>query len=227
MAHSFKLAAAAASMAIAAVGLASPAVAQRGSAAATTNVAVADPDAVIQQSAAFTVATQQIQTTYAAQITNLNTRRQALITELQPLETAVRTEQARSPQNAAALTAAENAYRTRAAAAQQELSTLQAPIELAVTYVREQISLRLNEAIQAAVTARRIDVLVSDGAVIWNAPAANLNSAIVTELNRLVPNAQIVPPQGYQPGQLLRAQQQAQATAAGQPAAPAAQPQTR
>lgn len=226
MAHTFKAAAIAASILLA--GAATPALAQRAAAAPTINVAVADPDAVIQGSAAFTLAAQQVQTTYAPQITNLNTRRQALITELQPLETAVRTEQGRTPQNATALAAAENAYRTRAAAAQAELNTLQAPIELAIAYVREQITLRLGDAVQAAVAARRVDVLVSDGAVLWNAPAANLNAAIITELNRLVPNVQIVPPAGYQPGQLLRAQQQAQATTpAATPTVPAAQPQTR
>ena len=69
-------------------------------------------------------------------------------------------------------------------------------------------------------------ILLATGAGM--APNANINAAVVTEINRLVPNVQIVPPQGYLPGQLLRAQQQAQQTAPGlPPPAPAAQPQSR
>ena len=181
-------------------------------------VATADVDAAVQQSAAFTAAVPLIQTTYAAQIQARATRATALQTELQGLGAVAQGEQARSPQNAAALTAAINAYQTRQAAAQQELQTLSAPIDLAVTYVREQITLKLSDAVRAATTARRVDVLLSNEAVVWRADTADITSAVVAELNRLVPSAQVVPPAGYQPGQLLRAAQAAPA------AAPAAAP---
>lgn len=211
---------------------ASPALAQNRPAAPPV-VATADVDAAVQQSAAFTTAITQMQTTYAAQITARNTRAQALQTELQALQTAAVTEQNRQPRNATAYQAAVTAFQTRQNAAQQELRTLSQPIDLAIAYVREQITLRLAEAVRAATTARRVDVLLTNEGVIWRNDSADMTAAIVTELNRLVPNVQIVPPQGYEPGALLRAQQ---AQAAGQPAAPGApaaptpppvQPQTR
>ncbi len=211
---------------------ASPALAQNRPAAAPV-VATADVDGAVQQSAAFTTAITQMQTTYAPQIAARNTRAQALETELRTLQTAAVTEQNRTPRNQTAYQAAVTAFQTRQNTAQQEMRTLSQPIDVAIAYVREQITLRLAEAVNAATTARRVDILLNNEAVIFRSPTADMTAAIVTELNRLVPTVQIVPPAGYEPGALLRAQQ---AQAAGQPAVPGApaaptpppvQPQTR
>lgn len=185
-------------------------------------VASADIDGAIQQSAAFTAAVTQIQTTYAQQIAARATRAQALQTELQGLNAVYQGERARTPQNATALQQAQTALQTRQQAAQTELQQLSQPIDLAVTYVREQITLKLADAIRAATTAKRVDVLLSNEGVIWRADAVDITSQVVMEINRLVPggSVQIVPPAGYEPGQLLRAQQAAAAAAA--PATPAA-----
>jgi Skp family chaperone for outer membrane proteins len=215
---------------IAAVALTAPAVAQRGAAAAPagTVVAVADVDVAVQQSAAWASATAQIRTTYAPQIANLEARRTALQTQLQTLGQTVQTEQARTPANQTAVNNAITAYQNAERAAQAELQQLSAPIDQSVAYVREQISLRLSEAVRTAATARRVDIVLTDGAAIWQADATNINTEIVRELNRLVPTVQIVPPAGYQPGALIRAaQQQAQGAAPAAPAPAAAQPQSR
>jgi Skp family chaperone for outer membrane proteins len=223
----FKSAAMIAALA-AATAISSPALAQRGGAAAAAPVVViADVDAAVQQSAAFTTAVSQIQTTYAPQIQNLNTRRQALQGELQTLFQAAQAAQAATPRNEQAVQTAIREFQTRQQAAEREIGELNAPIELAVAYVQEQITLRMNEAVTAARTARRADIVLTRGAAIQVADSANITPAIVAELNRLVPNVQIVPPQGYEPGSLVRAaQQQAAAAAAGTPA-PAATPETR
>lgn len=202
-----------------------PAFAQsRTAAPAAPSVATANIDGAIQGTTAFTAAVTQIQTSYAPQIQNRATRAQALQTELQTLGATVQAEQARQPQNATALQNAITAYRTRETAAQQELQQLSAPIELAVTYVREQITLKLQDAVNAVTTARRIDMLVNSDAVFWNNANADLTQAITAELNRLVPSVQAVPPAGYQPGMLLRAQAQAAAPAVPAVPAPAAAP---
>jgi len=218
------MALAAASLAATGALLATPAAAQRNAAAAAPVVVVANIDGAVQQSAAFQAAVAQIQTTYAAQIQNLNTRRTALQTELQTLYQAVQAEQAREPRNQQALETAARNFQTRQQAAEQEIGQLNAPIELAVAYVQEQITMRMDEAVTAARTARRADIVLTDGAAVWSGPNADLTPAIVTELNRIVPNVQIVPPQGYQPGSLMRAAQQ-QAAGAQQAATP--QPESR
>lgn len=227
MITNFKSAALVAALA-AATAFSTPALAQRGGAAtAAPVVVVADVDAAVQQSAAFTTAVAQIQTTYAPQIQNLNTRRQALQGELQTLFQAAQAAQAATPRNEQAVQTAIREFQTRQQAAEREIAELNAPIELAVSYVQEQITLRVNEAVTAARTARRADIVLTRGAAIQVSESANITPAIVAELNRLVPNVQIVPPQGYEPGSLMRAaQQQAQAAAAGTPA-PAATPETR
>lgn len=227
MITNFKSAALVAALA-AATAFSTPALAQRGGAAtAAPVVVVADVDAAVQQSAAFTTAVTQIQTTYAPQIQNLNTRRQALQGELQTLFQAAQAAQAATPRNEQAVQTAIREFQTRQQAAEREIAELNAPIELAVSYVQEQITLRVNEAVTAARTARRADIVLTRGAAIQVSESANITPAIVAELNRLVPNVQIVPPQGYEPGSLMRAaQQQAQAAAAGTPA-PAATPETR
>ena len=150
-----------------------------------------------------------------------------LQTELQTLFQAAQTAQAATPPNEQNVQNAIRAFQTAQQAAEREIATLNAPIELAVSYVQEQITLRMNEAVTAARTARRADIVLTRGAAIQVADSANITPAIVVELNRLVPNVQIVPPQGYEPGSLMRAQQQQAAAAAAGTPAPAATPETR
>lgn len=206
-------------------GVTTVAAAQNRNTAPVNSVAAVNVDAAVQTSAAFAAAVTQIQTTYAAQIQARDARAQALQAELQTLGAAAQAEQARAPQNATALQAAITAYRTRQQSAQQEMQTLTQPIELAVTYVREQITLQLSQAVRDAAAARGVSLLVNSESVVWRADTADITSQVVTELNRLVPNVQIVPPQGYEPGMLLRAQQNNAANPAATP--PAAAPQSR
>lgn len=228
MTNTLKLMASAAAMSLAAVAVATPAVAQRNAApAAGASYGVLDAEQAVETSAAMNTARTQIQTTYAAQIQAYQTRAQALQTELQPLRTAAETEAQRNPRNNQAYTTAVQAFQTRAQAAQAELAQLSAPFELAVQYAREQVALRLREAVTAATTARRVNIVLTEQAVAWNDPSVDITSAVTAELNRLIPSVQITPPQGYQPGDLSRQAAAAQ-QAAQQPAAPAAQqPQSR
>ena len=234
MTKTFTRAALAASVAAAAM-LAAPASAQRNRdaappAPAAPIVVVADTDGAIQASNAYQVAMQQMQATYAPQLQQLQARRAALQTELQTLYTAVETEQNRTPQNRTALEAAARAFQQRQQSAEAEIQQIGAPLDLARSYIIEQITLQMSTAVNTARTARGANMVVRRDAVIFANEAANITPAIVAELNRLVPNVQIVPPQGYEPGQLINAQQQAAAAAApaaGTPAPAPAQPETR
>ena len=231
MTSTFKTAALAATAAVAL--LAAPASAQRNRDAAAVPAApivvVADTDGAIQASNAYQVAMQQMQATYAPQLAELQTRRTALQAELQTLYTTVETEQNRTPQNRTALETAARNFQARQAAAEQEIQRIGAPLELARQYVIEQITLQMTPAVNTARTARGANLVLRRESVIYANETANITPAIVAELNRLVPNVQIVPPQGYEPGQLIAAQQAAAnpAAAAATPAPATPQPETR
>jgi Skp family chaperone for outer membrane proteins len=226
------------SAAAAAALTATPTMAQRGgnTAQPVPVVVVANTDAAVVNSNAYRVAVQQIQQTYGPQIQAAQARNTAIQAELQALRQTAITERDRQPRNEAAFRAAVTALQTREQAAEQEMQRLTAPIQLAQEYAAEQVSLRMAEAFEAARRARGATIVLRADAVLTADDAANITPAIVTELNRLVPNVQIVPPQGYQPGSLIRAAQQQAAAqqqgaaAPGTPAptpAPATQPQTR
>ncbi|MBL0768169.1 OmpH family outer membrane protein [Sphingopyxis sp. XHP0097] len=206
---------------------AAPAVAQARA------VAVADVRAAAGRSNAFTVATQQIETTYKATIDQQQTRGQTLQAELNVLVAKYNEEVKKTPANQAAIQAAGKAVQDKRQAASAELGQIGAPVDLAIAYVEDQISLRMNEAIKAAMTAKKVDLLVNPEAVIARENNVDITDAVVTELNRILPNVSITPPAGYQPGQLVQQRNQQlmdQARAAQGAAAPAptgSQPTTR
>ena len=173
-------------------------------------VAVADVRVAAARSNAFTTASQQIETTYKAQIDQQTTRAQTLQAEVNVLIAKYNEEAKKSPQNQTALQAAGKAVQDKRQAAQTELGQIGAPVELAIAYVEDQISVRMMDAVKAAMTARRIDLLLQPNAVIRREESTDITDAIVVELNRILPNVSIAVPAGYQPGQLVeQANQQA------------------
>jgi len=203
---------------IAAAALAAPMTIAGQAHAQARSIAVVDQQRAIGESNAFKTAMTQIQTTYKAQLDQLNTRRAALEAEMKPLVTAY--ENAAKAPNAteASVRPSMTALQNKNNAANQELARIGQPIELARAYVVEQIALKMDDALKATMTARNIDLLLVPGATVSYQPAADITTALTAELNRLVPSAQIVPPAGWRPGQ-------AQQPAAGAPAAAPQQPQ--
>lgn len=213
----------ASALAIAALSV-SPMVAAPAAAQAKS-VALADVRAAAAKSNAFTVATQQIETTYKAQIDQQNTRGQTLQAEMNVLIAKYNEESKKTPQNQTALQAAAKAVQDKRQAANAEIAQIGAPVELAIAYVEDQISVRMNEAIKAAMTAKRVDLLLNPDAILAREPSVDITDAVVAELNRILPNVSIAVPAGYQPGQLVqqRNQQLMDAARSAQPAtAPAA-----
>jgi Skp family chaperone for outer membrane proteins len=193
--------------------------------AGAQTVAVANPEGAVGNSKAWAAARTQIETTYKAQLDQANARREAVGRELQPLVTAFNTARAAPNANQAALQTQAQAIQTREQAAQAELSRLTAPAQRAQAYAIEQISARLNDAVQAVVRSRNVTMLVRPDAVLFANPTADVTAAITTELDRLVPSVSTTPPANWQPGQ----QQQGAAPAAAPAATPArpAQPSGR
>ena len=208
----------ASALAIATLSSVSPLVAAPAAAQSRTGIAVADLEGASRKSSAMTTAVSQVQTTYKAQIDQYNSRAATLQAELDVLTARMREEAAKPTPNQTTLQAMNKERQDKSAAAQRELGQIEQPYALAMAYAQEQVQLRLNDAVKAAMTAKKVDLLLNPEGVLARENNADITDAIVTELNRLVPTVSIAAPAGYQPGQLL---QNAARAAQGTPAAPA------
>ncbi len=193
-----KAAAFAAGVVLAPTLIAAPAVAQ---VAAGQSVAVVNPDAAVVQSAAFKAAATQIQTTYKTQITAFQTRQTALSTELAPLRTEIEGLQRNPGTPKATLDAKIAAFQGKAQAAQTELQRMTASFARPEAYAKEQIGDKIEAALKAAMTAKKVNLVLSPDAVVAAQGGADLTPDVITQLNALVPSVSITPPANWQPGQ--------------------------
>jgi Skp family chaperone for outer membrane proteins len=168
---------------------------------ALAQVAVADLEGAVAQSAAFQAAEGQIKTMYKTQIDAFNARQQALATQLKPLQTEIETLQRNPATPQATLQAKANAFRTQQQNAQVELQRLATPFGRPTAYAQAQVSEKLSDAVKAAMTGKSVKVIVQPDSTIAFAPDANLTPDIVTQLNTLVKTVSITPPANWQPGQ--------------------------
>ncbi|MGK6319905.1 OmpH family outer membrane protein [Sphingomonas sp. DT-204] len=188
------------------VALVAPAAAQ------VAGIAVANPEAAVARSRAWTAAQQQIQTTYKAQIDQAEARRKAIQAELQPLYAKFEADRKANAAQATLRTQAQT-IQTRETAGNQELARLTAPAQRAQAYALEQIQAQLAPAVTAATTRKNVQLLLRPDAALFAQPATDITADVTAELDRLVPSVSITPPANWQPGQ--------QQAAAGAPAAAA------
>jgi Skp family chaperone for outer membrane proteins len=199
-----------------AAGLAlSTAIAAAPASAQVNSLGVANLDAAVQRSTAWTTAMTQMQTTYKATIDQLNTRETAIRAELKPLADKLQSDAKAPNPNQQSLQTQYTTLQQRQNAAQQELAKIGQPVARARAYVEEQIVAKLDDALRAAMTRKNVSLVVRPEAALSYQPAADITADVTTELNRLVPSVSITPPANWQPG----GQQ-----AAGQQPAPAATP---
>jgi Skp family chaperone for outer membrane proteins len=215
------LLASAAVAALAIVGAAQPALAAPKAAPAAASgpigingIAFANLDAAVANSNAFQAAQQQRPTTYKAQIDQVTARKAAVTAQLQPLvekfqkDRAANAPPAQLQQEYAAIQQIQDS-------ANQEFQKTLAPVTLSETYVTEQISEKLQTAVQAAMSKNGVTVLLAPQAVL--VPGTNnsfdLTPAVIAELNTLIPSATLVPPAGWEPREVR--DQRAQAAAQG------------
>lgn len=184
-----------------AAALATPATLFAASAQAqVSGIAVVDPDAAIGNSNAWKAAQTQLQATYKTQIDQAEARRKAITAELQPLVTKFQADQ-KANVAAATLQSEAQAIQTKEQAGNAELGRLTAPFLRARTYVAEQIQAQLKAAIDAAAARKKASIVLTPNDVAHLDPAGDMTADVTTELNRLVPSANITPPAGWQPGQ--------------------------
>jgi Skp family chaperone for outer membrane proteins len=187
--------------------------------AAVSGIAVANLDAAIVNSDAFRVASQQRQTTYKASYDQADTRAKQLEAQLKPMADKFQADRAANKPEAA-LVPQYQAIQQLQERGKQEIQQILLPVALSEAYVNEQIGDKLDQAVQAAMTKKGVTLVLQPQAVLARANSYELTPAIITELNTLVPTAQLVPPQGWLP----REMREQRAAAQGQPAASAAQP---
>jgi Skp family chaperone for outer membrane proteins len=180
---------------------AAPAMFAANAQAQVAGIAIANPEAAVANSAAWTAARTQIQTTYKAQIDQANARRTAIENELRPLVTAFQTAQNAATPNEASLRTQAQAIQTKQQAGEQELGRLLQPVNRAQAYALEQLQRQLSAAVQAATQRKNVSLLLTPNAALFAQPTADITADITTELNRLVPSVTITPPANWQPGQ--------------------------
>ena len=191
--------------------IASPAAAQ-----SKTSIAVANYEAAVVQSQAYQNAITQIKTTYKADIDATNARATALQAEIKPLVDAYNAAVQQPNASQATVQPQAQALQAKRQSGQEELARLQQRVTLATAYVEEQVAMKLNDAIRAAMQAKKVDLVLQPQAVIAREPYVDITAAIVAELNKVVPSATITPPAGWQPGQAQENAAQAQQPAATQ-----------
>lgn len=187
-------------------------------------VAVASLDVARANTDAFRVAQQQRPQTYKAQYDQANARGAALEAQLKPMYEKFNADRQSPKSTQALLQAQARTIQEAEAKGKQDIQQALLPIALSEAYVDEQIDAKMDEAVQKAMAGARVTLLLQPGAVLARANSYELTDEIVAELNKLIPNAQLVPPQGWEPREIreARAQQAAQQKAAQGAAAPAA-----
>ena len=203
--------------------------------AQVSGIGVAEPAIIVAGSQALSGAYTQISTMYAAQRTQLDQLDQQRVALIKKFDTNNDGQLNQAEQQAAQVET--NPTRKQLVTLEQQINTVQAPINLAAAYAVSQIAQQLGAAVQQVVSAGNVQLILPSNEVLYAADAANLNQKIVTALNARVPQVSITPPTGWQPDQstvqLFQDVQQVRLAAAQQMAAqqqqqgaatPAAQP---
>ena len=187
----FKQTLAAASLAGAAMA-ATPVAAQ-----VSGNIAIANAPATIALSNSLNTAFQQVNTTYAAQITQLQQKNQQREALLKPFDKD--NDGQLNQAELQALQAAPQAQQLQTL--EQELAGISNQIDAARVYATEQVLQQYSTALQSVVAQNNITMVLSPDVVVWSNQAANINQKVLDAMNAAPGAVQVVPPQGWQPGQ--------------------------
>ncbi len=182
---------------------------------AVSGIAIANRPAIVAGSNAYKAAAAQLPVTYKAQIDQANTRRNQIAAQLKPLYDKFEADQKAPKPDTAALRAQAAQIQQLEQSGEREMQQMVEPVNVAQQYVLEQIGDKLDQATQAAMTKRKVTVVLDAQSVLKADQVYNLNQDILNEVNVLIPTALLVPPAGWLP----RAQREAAAQQAAQQAA--------
>lgn len=203
-------------------------------AAQVSGIAVTDPAIAIASAQARQSGYAQINTTFQAQLTQLEQVQQQRENLLRPFDTdgngqLSETEQRAVQENSSVMQQLQGL--------EQQVNTIQQPITQARVYVIEQLLMQYSAALQQVVTQNNIQLVLNPNGVVWMAEPVNITQKVTAALNQLAPAVSTTVPQGWQPNRqsvalyqevqeilLAAAMQQAQAQQA-QAQTPAAAPE--
>ena len=193
--------------------------------AQVNGMAVAEAAVAVAGSQPLQNGYQQIGTTYQAQITALEqyqTQRQQL---LQQLDT--NGDGSLDEAEQAVVEDTSNPVVQQLAALENNINTVQAPIQMARLYVLSQVAEQYAPAVEQVISDRQIQIMLAPEAIVYAPDAANVTELVSQAINARLPSVSITPPQGWQPNQatvnLYQQVQQVFAIARAQQQAAAAQ----
>lgn len=158
-------------------------------------IATADVSTTILGTSAFQTASNQINTTYAAQIQQLQTKQQQLSQLILPYDT----------DNNGQLDDTERTTMQSASnfsqiqTLQGEIAGLTNQVNGATIFAVEQILVRYPEALQEVIEQQQVVMLVAPEVVQYVAEGGDISSLVSASLNAKIPSVQIVPPENYRP----------------------------
>ena len=204
--------------AIAGLALTAPASAQ------VNGIATADQTLAVARAQALQTGYEQIGTQFEAQLTQASQLQQQRDVVVRGLDT-----NGDGQLSDAEVAAAPESTRQQVNSLDQQIATIQAPVQRARIWVVTQIGQQYGAALQQVISERSIQMLLAPDAIIFAPEAADVTGAVTTALNARVPTVQITPPADWQPSQagaqlyqeiqqliVLSAIQQRQAAAAQQ-----------
>lgn len=162
-------------------------------AAQVNGIATSSPEAAMVQSQALQTGYNTINTTYAAQRTQIQT----LQTEVNNLQVSLDTNGDREVNQAE--WDANPGVTAQIEAKQQQLQTALTPIALAEYYVVEQLLTNYAAAQNQVITANNIQMMLDPQVFQYRTEGVDVTQKIVAALNQLVPTVVATPPAGYQP----------------------------
>ena len=165
-------------------------------AAQVSGVAVTDPAIAIAGAQARQTAYQQINTTFQAQLTQMEQVQQQRAGLLRQFDTNGDGQLNEQEQTAAQ---ANTAVIQQIQGLDQQIATIQQPITQARVYVIEQLLMQYSAALQQVTSQNNVQLVLNPNGVVWAADAVDITQRVTAALNQLAPTVSTTVPQGWQP----------------------------
>ncbi len=169
--------------------------------AQVAGIGTADELTVIMNSNAFKNGYKQIETTFNANLSLIDTRAQEIQTLQQQIATKfdANKDNQLSPEEQQKMQASKDPLFDQITAKENEMQTLELPIRAAQIFVIDTLDKNYQQAIKDVAAAKKVTLILTPGSVLWaaNPDALNMNSALTTRLDALTPTVNTTPPDPF------------------------------